>query len=173
ASLDGLTGCLNRSALIDLLDHHVQRAHNEMRQLGFVALDLDHFKQVNDTFGHLAGDELLMTLGVELRNCVRDNDIVGRVGGDEFAVIVPDADEDETRGVAERVRRRLQAVGASMGVDVSLGLATLYPHDDGRDLRQRADEALYVSKGTVTRQRLGTARLIPEERPSTQETSVY
>jgi len=146
AAHDGLTGCLNHSALIEGLEAEVVRAHRERRELGFVMMDLDDFKAANDNHGHLAGDELLAAMGAELACAVRPYDLVGRVGGDEFAIVVPDTDEVEVRRLAERVRRRLNAVGAPLGVDVSLGMSFLGPGDDARALRQRADEALYVAK---------------------------
>jgi diguanylate cyclase (GGDEF)-like protein len=152
ATHDGLTGCLNHSALVEQLDIEVTRAHRENRSLGFVMMDLDDFKATNDTFGHVAADELLAALGAELSRSVRPYDLVGRVGGDEFAIVVPDTEEPEVRQLADRVRRKLSAVGSPLGVDVSVGVAMLEPHEDTRMLRQRADEALYVAKRTVPAQ---------------------
>jgi len=152
ASHDGLTGCLNHSALIDQLTLEVTRAHREGRSLGFVMMDLDDFKATNDTHGHVAADELLTAIGEELKRSVRPYDRVGRVGGDEFAIVVPDSDEQEVRQLADRVRRKLNAAGSPLGVEVSVGVAMLHPSDDARMLRQRADEALYVTKRAVPRQ---------------------
>ena len=87
AAHDGLTGCLNRSALLEHLELEVTRAHREDRPLGLVMMDLDDFKAVNDNHGHVAGDDLLAALGAELKNAVRPYDLVGRVGGDEFAIV--------------------------------------------------------------------------------------
>lgn len=149
AAHDGLTGCLNHTALIEGLELEVTRAHRESRSLGFVMMDLDDFKAANDNHGHVAGDELLAALGAELNRAVRPYDLVGRVGGDEFAIVVPNTEEDEVRRLAERVRRRLSAVGQPLGVDVSIGIAVLKPGDDAKILRQRADEALYVAKRAI------------------------
>jgi diguanylate cyclase (GGDEF)-like protein len=146
ASHDGLTGCLNHVAFLQRVEAAVATAHGTQRPLGLLMLDLDDFKRANDTFGHVAADDLLTELGAALREAVRREDVVGRVGGDEFAVLVPDADETETAQLADRVRTRLCEVGAAMAVGVSVGAASLHTGDDGRELRQRADRALYVVK---------------------------
>lgn len=149
AAHDGLTGCLNRSALIERLELEVTRAHREDRPLGLVMMDLDNFKAVNDNHGHVAGDELLAALGAELSSSIRPYDLVGRVGGDEFAIVAPSTSELELRDLADRVRRRLAAVGAAFSVDVSVGIAVLAISEDARMLRQRADEALYLAKRAI------------------------
>lgn len=146
AAHDGLTGCLTHASFLERVDAAVARAHRTRRPLGMLMLDLDDFKRANDTFGHVVADELLAALGTALRESVRDGDVVGRVGGDEFAVVVTDADENETAQLALRLKRRLTDVGAGMGVGVSIGSAALHSGDDGRELRMRADRALYVSK---------------------------
>jgi diguanylate cyclase (GGDEF)-like protein len=146
ASHDGLTGCLNHTDFVTRLDEEVARAQRHGAPLGMLMLDLDDFKRANDTYGHVQADELLASLGAALRESVRSKDLVGRVGGDEFAVVVPDADATETAELAERVRGRLLEVGAGMDVGVSIGTAALHPGDDGRELRQRADRSLYAAK---------------------------
>jgi diguanylate cyclase (GGDEF)-like protein len=151
AQHDGLTGCLSHTAFVERVEEEVARSHRTQRPLGMLMLDLDDFKLANDTFGHVVADELLTDLGAALRDAVRGHDLVGRVGGDEFAVIAPDAGEHETSMLAERVRVRLLQVGAAMGVGVSVGTAVLHAGDDGRELRQRADRALYTAKGATQR----------------------
>ena len=146
ANHDGLTGCLSHAAFLARVEDEVARAHRLHRPLGILMLDLDDFKRANDTFGHVVADELLTALGTALLESVRDGDIVGRVGGDEFAVVVPDTDEQETAQLAARVKAELTAVGAATGVGVSIGTAALRTGDDGRELRQRADQALYAAK---------------------------
>ncbi|MCU1600975.1 MAG: hypothetical protein JWO22_1684 [Frankiales bacterium] len=143
---DGLTGCLNHTAFVAQVEESVARAHRTRTPLGMLMLDLDDFKKANDTFGHVVADELLASLGTALREVVRDEDLVGRVGGDEFAVVVPGADDTETSLLAERLRARVLEVGAAMGVGVSIGSAGLLSGDDGRELRQRADRSLYEAK---------------------------
>lgn len=152
AAHDGLTGLLNHSTLVEHLALEVTRAHRESRPMAFVMMDLDDFKGTNDTYGHVAADELLASVGVELRRSVRPYDLVGRVGGDEFAIVVPDTDENEAHQLAERVRRRLNAVCTPFSCEISVGVGVLRPGDDARSLRQRADEALYVAKRGTTKQ---------------------
>jgi diguanylate cyclase (GGDEF)-like protein len=109
-------------------------------------MDLDSFKLVNDTHGHVVGDELLEALGKELMRSVRSYDLVGRVGGDEFAIIAPNTTADEVLDLAHRVRRRLCAVGAPLGVGISFGTAVLGHEEGARRFRQRADDELYAAK---------------------------
>ncbi|MCW2672431.1 MAG: diguanylate cyclase domain [Frankiales bacterium] len=151
AGHDGLTGCLSHTAFVERVEEEVTRAHRTQRPLGMLMLDLDDFKLANDTFGHVVADELLADIGAALRDAVRGHDVVGRVGGDEFAVVAPDAGEHETLMLADRVSARLLEVGGPMGVGVSVGTAVLHAGDDGRELRQRADRALYAAKRTSQR----------------------
>ncbi len=151
ATHDGLTGCLNHAAFVLEVEEAVASAHRGRRPLGMLMLDLDDFKRANDTFGHVVADELLAALGSALRESVRDEDVVGRVGGDEFAVVMVGADEVETSVLADRIRSRMLEVGASMHVGVSIGSAALHAGDDGRELRQRADRALYEAKRRTVR----------------------
>ncbi len=146
ASHDGLTGCLNHHAFLEQLDTEVLLSRASGRPLGLVTLDLDGFKAVNDTFGHLAGDDLLRSLGAALRHVVRHQDLVGRVGGDEFAIVAVDADAADTLALAERVRAECHAVGAALDVGVSVGMSLLSQSADAQELRHRADRALYDEK---------------------------
>jgi diguanylate cyclase (GGDEF)-like protein len=154
ASRDGLTGCLNHRAFLERLEEEISRARRTRQPLGFVMLDLDDFKRANDTHGHVAADELLSALGAALRRCVRVCDVVGRIGGDEFAILAPGSDEQETLALAERVEQELRSVGTGLEVGVSAGISVLGDADDARELRHRADEALYAAK----RSRRGTGR---------------
>jgi diguanylate cyclase (GGDEF)-like protein len=119
--------------------------------LSAVLLDLDHFKRVNDTHGHSRGDEVLAAVAATLRSSLRESDFVGRYGGEEFLILLPDTGKHEARTVAEKVRAAVDAIALAnleLRVTASLGVATL--PDDGGDadtLVRAADRALYSAKG--------------------------
>jgi diguanylate cyclase (GGDEF)-like protein len=150
---DPLTGLPNRMLLDDRLDILISRAQRTKKKMGWIYVDLDHFKQVNDTFGHSVGDTLLTIVAQRLRECVRDTDTVGRLGGDEFTVLLDGIySEDEVLVIAEKIRVELEApydIGRDQDfkTSASIGVA-LYP-DHGNDeaaLSKSADEAMYRSK---------------------------
>ena len=150
---DALTGLPNRMLLDDRLESLISRAKRTKKKMGWIYVDLDYFKQINDTFGHSAGDTLLTIVAQRLRECVRDTDTVGRLGGDEFTVLLDGIhSEDEVLGIAEKIRIELEApydIGREQGfkTSASIGVA-LYP-DHGNDeatLSKSADEAMYRSK---------------------------
>jgi diguanylate cyclase (GGDEF)-like protein len=148
ADLDGLTNLHNRRYFHETLAREVARAQRYDRRLALVVLDIDDFKAINDRVGHLAGDTLLAEVGERVQSVVRGADVACRVGGDEFAVILPES----TRADAEQLYRRLQLAVASKpagAVDrlhLSAGIAELGPADDGVSFFERADEALYRAK---------------------------
>jgi diguanylate cyclase (GGDEF)-like protein len=136
---DDLTRALNRRGFEERVRAELAIARRAGADVGLVLLDLDHFKDVNDTRGHLAGDELLQTVARALRDCVRAGDAVGRLGGDEFAVLLADGD---TRGALVRIREHLDPIApASAG-------AAIFPGDgvDFADLYRVADARLYEGK---------------------------
>ena len=119
--------------------------------LALVLLDLDHFKEVNDSAGHALGDELLQQVSEVLEEAVRDEDAVARLGGDEFALLLGDASDAVALEVAERVRARLVALdfshdGRRFRVSASIGVAMFQSDDDDRTLMARADKASYAAK---------------------------
>ena len=148
ADLDALTGLHNRRYFHETLSREVARAQRYGRRLALVIVDLDDFKAVNEQIGHLAGDGVLAEAAERIRGVVRTSDIACRVGGDEFAVILPESGI----GQADQLYRRIQAVvsGRAIGhiarLDVSAGVAELSEGDDGTTLFERADEALYRAK---------------------------
>jgi diguanylate cyclase (GGDEF)-like protein len=148
ADVDSLTGLHNRRYFHETLERECARAHRYERGITLVILDIDDFKATNDRLGHLAGDAVLAAVAERLRAAVRQSDVACRVGGDEFAVILPEVGARD----AEQLYRRIQFAvgsGASGPVDrvrLSAGIAELRPEDDVVSLFQRADEALYQAK---------------------------
>jgi diguanylate cyclase (GGDEF)-like protein/PAS domain S-box-containing protein len=152
ATHDGLTGLPNSVLLNDRLESALQRARRARRRVGVMFLDLDHFKDVNDTLGHRVGDGLLKELARRIRGALRESDLLARISGDEFVVVLEDlpdegAPERVARMILEEVRRPFQVEGNEIHVSGSLGLA-LHP-DDGADaetLLKNADAAMYHAK---------------------------
>jgi len=150
---DPLTGLFNRRYMEESLVRELHRAKRKKAPLTVLMIDIDHFKRFNDTMGHEAGDALLREFGVFLREHVRVYDTPCRYGGEEFTVILPDADSEGALGRAESLRegaRRISVgtqLGVPSGVTISVGLATYPDHGDNiADLVRTADAALYVAK---------------------------
>jgi diguanylate cyclase (GGDEF)-like protein len=148
ADVDALTGIHNRRYFYETLERECARAHRYERGIALIILDVDNFKATNDRLGHLAGDAVLTAVAERLRDAVRQSDVPCRVGGDEFAVILPESGARD----AEQLYRRIQfavgsgAVGATERVRLSAGIAELRSDDDSVSVFQRADEALYRAK---------------------------
>ncbi len=161
---DALTGLPNRTLLQDRLDQAINAARRDGQSLAFLLLDLDRFKEVNDSFGHYHGDLLLRQVGPRLRDALRASDTVARLGGDEFAALLPATDETGAVGAAHKILAALDAPFAVEGeqfhVGASVGIA-LYPQhgDDAPTLLRRADIAMYLGK----RGRRGYAVYAPEQ----------
>src|SRR3954468_14865912 len=148
ADLDALTGLHNRRYFHETLARECSRAHRYNRRLGLIVFDLDDFKDVNDRIGHLSGDAALAEAAERMRSVVRSADIACRVGGDEFAVVMPESGLEQ----AEQLFHRLQDVisgrpiGAAGRLRISAGVAELKPDDDSVSFFERADQALYRAK---------------------------
>jgi diguanylate cyclase (GGDEF)-like protein len=153
ATHDALTGIANRSVILDTLHRERSRQMREGGSFGIVLMDLDHFKYVNDQYGHLCGDAVLQETSRRVTQCVRPYDTVGRYGGEEFLIVVPSSDAMGTLGLAERIRKAIEAkpvstdagaisLTASLGVAASTEEAPL----EARALLQSADDALYRAK---------------------------
>jgi diguanylate cyclase (GGDEF)-like protein/PAS domain S-box-containing protein len=168
--IDALTGLFNRRYLEEILQREVRRATRSEQPVGVMMLDLDHFKNFNDTYGHEAGDAVLREAAAFLKRSVRAEDIVCRFGGEEFVIILPLADANATQGRAERIRAKLHELtvlheGKSVGaVTVSVGVAALPAHgESSRALLEAADAALYRAK------REGRDRVVMAELPAVAE----
>jgi diguanylate cyclase (GGDEF)-like protein len=150
AATDPLTGLPNQRAIQDTLKRMVAHASRTISPLAAVLVDLDHFKQVNDIYGHDRGDEVLAAVGVALRSVLRESDFVGRYGGEEFLMLLPDTDGDGALHVAEAVRGAIAAIdptGIDQPLTASVGVAILPDHaGEATTLFRMADRALYAAK---------------------------
>jgi diguanylate cyclase (GGDEF)-like protein len=152
ATVDGLTQLLNHRSFMERFEEELERATRYGETMTFLMLDLDHFKQVNDSYGHLHGDYVLWQTAQLLRSCIRKPDIAGRYGGEEFGVIIINASKRDSLTTAERVRSSIAEYqfendGIQNRISVSIGMSE-YPADgqDTNTLVQRADEAMYAVK---------------------------
>ncbi len=150
---DGLTGIFNKKYFLTRLDTELAYARRHRTNLSLVMLDVDHFKRVNDTLGHLAGDAVLVTLTQIVARTLRAEDVLARYGGEEFAVICRGVSRDQACVLAERIRGHvaaspLDAAGTRVGVTVSLGVAGMpeFAAESSVQLVAAADEALYAAK---------------------------
>jgi diguanylate cyclase (GGDEF)-like protein len=156
AFYDALTGLANRALLLDRLDQAIVRARREHHRLAVLLLDLDDFKQVNDTFGHAAGDRLLAVVAERLRGCARASDTPARLGGDEFALLLDGlAAPEDAATVAERLTAAIevpfQADGAELAPRASVGIAVWSGREDVDELLRQADAAMYAAKRRAKR----------------------
>ncbi|MDQ3264382.1 MAG: GGDEF domain-containing protein [Myxococcota bacterium] len=148
ASTDVLTGALNRRALAIAVTREVARCQRERVPLSVLCFDLDRFKVLNDEMGHGAGDALLAVVTQATQDLLRTTDVLARVGGDEFVVLLRSTELDESRRIAERIRAAVEALGSrSCAVTASIGLVTWYsPPATADSLLARADHAMYEAK---------------------------
>lgn len=147
AQIDPLTGLANRGTFQESLTRELSRADRSGEPVTLLILDIDHFKQVNDTYGHQIGDDVIKNIASTLASVKRDFDTAARYGGEEFAVILPGCNAQDSRAIAERFRTKIKAHREPLEVTSSVGVAT-YPTDAGnsKDLIKLADDALYESK---------------------------
>jgi diguanylate cyclase (GGDEF)-like protein len=154
ATIDFLTGLYNRRHFEALAGIEFARAHRYMRPLSMLMIDVDHFKDVNDRLGHAAGDIVLQDVAALCRANIRESDVVARVGGEEFAIMLPETTQSAAAQFAERLRAQigrhaLVIFGEKVRVTVSIGVAGCAPTAAGtQDLQRRADQALYDAKNT-------------------------
>lgn len=152
AHRDSLTGVANRRYFFERADAEYARSRRYGRVLSIVMIDIDHFKRINDQYGHFRGDEVLKTLCESTKTQLRESDLLARIGGEEFVLLLAETDLSGACIVAERLRRvttalRVISEGAEIGWTISLGVATLIPADAAiGDCLKRADDALYRAK---------------------------
>ena len=143
---DALTGLSNRRAILTQLAGMVSGARRHGHPLSIAVCDIDHFKRVNDSYGHKAGDEVLVASAHAMGTHLRQEDQLGRLGGEEFLVLLPDTDGDAAMHAAERMREEVAAAPSPVSVTVSIGIATWEDEETPEALLARADEALYAAK---------------------------
>lgn len=149
---DRLTGLLNRGTWENLVDAEYERFRRYNQTSSLVMFDIDHFKSVNDTYGHLAGDDVIRHAAQVTRKNIRQSDSAGRYGGEEFGILLPEADAESARLICERIRETIEKSTVSTGAGdiqytVSMGIAQLTEVPDNyMQWMQQADEALYTAK---------------------------
>jgi diguanylate cyclase (GGDEF)-like protein len=152
ATHDTLTGIWSRGAILDALRRELERGARAESPTGVLMLDLDRFKNINDTYGHLGGDNVMKEVAQRIAQAVRTYDIVGRYGGEEFLIVLPGCDNDKIRETAERIRiavagRLIEFAGSKMSTTVSIGGAVAPKSEISlREIVIRADAALYRAK---------------------------
>jgi diguanylate cyclase (GGDEF)-like protein len=149
---DGLTGCFNRMHAIDVIDTELRRARRSQMPVSLIMFDLDHFKEINDRYGHLGGDAVLAAVGARMRDVLRGSDLKCRYGGEEFLVLLPETPLEGAKRVADTLRRELAEMAVqwkdeTLHITASLGVSVALPSEiDPEALIGRADAALYRAK---------------------------
>jgi len=148
AEKDSLTGLLNRRKFYEVLEQEKERAIRYARSLSLIMFDIDHFKAVNDTYGHSAGDKVLKKIASVVTDHIRKTDVLGRIGGEEFAILATETTVESALALAEKIRRAVEMTAHDHAgkITISLGVSE---YDDGLTLDEfigRTDEALYAAK---------------------------
>jgi diguanylate cyclase (GGDEF)-like protein len=144
AAADGVTGLPQRAQFMSLLRHELRQ--RKRRNVCVAYVDLDHFKAVNDQHGHARGDDVLRSLAHSARGALREGDVLARIGGDEFAILLVDVTPAEADAALRRLRDRFEALTAPLGTSFSAGIAVAGPGEDADHLVTRADQAMYRQK---------------------------
>ncbi|BCD61971.1 two-component system, cell cycle response regulator [Nitratiruptor sp. YY08-26] len=150
SSIDPLTGVFNRRAMNEMLIAEIEKAKRYKRPLSVIFFDIDHFKKINDTYGHDVGDFVLRKLVSVIRNHLRQTDTLARFGGEEFLIVLPEMDLQNTKIVAEKIRKRVETTDFEKvkKITISLGVTQLKEDDTRQELLKRVDEALYQAKNS-------------------------
>ena len=157
ANTDALTGASNRREFFEELDREMRRINRSETEVSILIIDIDNFKKVNDTYGHDVGDKVIVEVSKVIQTCLRETDLLARIGGEEFAVLLPDTSSKGAFWVGERIRTEVLKSEFKVGTDlkpvscsVSIGVATGFPGDkrDSSDLYKIADTRLYIAKNT-------------------------
>jgi diguanylate cyclase (GGDEF)-like protein len=152
SSIDPLTGCYNRRSLKNLLERSMDNAKRYKRDLSVIMLDVDHFKAINDSYGHLFGDSVLKTIASSLEHFIRKGDYIARYGGEEFLVVLPETSLNTAVDIAHRLKNRIEGLsmtspcGRQVLVTASYGVASMRPEDNMEFLLSEADTMLYLAK---------------------------
>lgn len=154
ASLDKLTELYNRSYLEPFLDSEIDAAKKDNQKVSLIMVDMDHFKEINDTYGHVVGDHILTIFAQVVLKCIRKTDIIARYGGDEFIVVLPNTDTDIAKAVADRIREDVSQTYIPpidnvviSAIHCSVGISTYPVHCDSKNsLIRTSDLALYMAK---------------------------
>lgn len=151
AYTDPLTLTHNRSAFNDMLHREMQRAERSQRALSLIFVDIDHFKSINDHYGHDCGDRMLTAVAGKIKDSIRGCDAVFRFGGEEFVILLTDTDQQEAATIAERIRSGIEAHTLAydmepLSVTASLGVSSLKSHDTSETFIKRADNGMYKAK---------------------------
>jgi len=152
ASKDFLTGLMNRRVFLEMGKKYFLTSMRHDSPLSFLMIDIDHFKLINDEYGHDMGDNVLRLVTSTMQNCLRENDLAGRLGGEEFGILLPETNLDQAMLVAEKIRSSVAAMECHIGnkpfmITVSIGVADISPLDSSLEqVQKRADKALYCAK---------------------------
>ena len=148
AITDGLTGLYNHKYIVERLSDLVNDSKQSSKNLAIIMFDLDHFKGINDEFGHQVGDDVLAKVSLILKEMLRENDMIGRYGGEEFLIVLPNTDAESAYAVAERIRKNIMhyiRINDELAVTISGGVGALVD-EDAPQLIRKADQLLYRAK---------------------------
>jgi len=151
ATMDSLTGVFNRRTILESLEKELHRSHRYGKVFGIILTDIDFFKIVNDTYGHQTGDNVLKCVCDNISANIRVNDVIGRYGGEEFLIIMPETDTDQAAIAAEKLRSAVESMSVpkeskQVKVTASFGVSSYRQSDDTKMIIARVDKALYESK---------------------------